>query len=290
MASNHTWIDADGGSHNLSSDAVGVTVLFGRAGFGMAPLRLNEDEIPLQDGGRLRSLNFLPRTFDLPLLLKRDTAGALDTLRRNVLWWFNPKRGDGKLRVTTRLGDQREIVCRSVDGLGLVENKESYTYRTLKAIVSLRSHDPHWRAVNATTTTYTLAANPQTWFPIFPLRLGASTLFDNPMVNNTGDVETWPSWIITGPGDDPILRNLTSGEIIDLTGKSLGVGETIEIDTSPGVKTVKSGAGANLFGSMSSTSSLWALKVGNNSLSLELSGVTAASSIQLTYRLRYLGI
>ena len=285
------WIDADGTPHTLSSDAEGVTILYGRSGLFMAPPLPIEDVVPLQDGGKLRSITYGPRIINLPLLLRAASQTTLRTLKRDIMGWFAPDRGDGILRVTAPGGDQREIVCRLVDGLGIEQTATSRGYLSQKLVLGLKSWDPHWRAVNATQISYQLAASTATFFPWFPIRLTNSTIFSEFSVDNTGDVKTWPSWVIVGPGDDPVLRNVTMGKLIDLTGYSLAVGETVVIDTSPGVKSVVDQDGVNIFSSLSNTSSLWPLERDSNALSIELSNAVAAvSEIQLTYRLRYFSV
>jgi hypothetical protein len=103
-----------------------------------------------------------------------------------------------------------------------------------------------------------------------------------------GDVETWPEWIITGPGENIVLRNMSTDEVTSLE-VSLDVGETITIDTKPFHKTVTKNDGTNLFYTLTDESSLWALQEGSNSIQIEMANATTDSNIQLTYRNRYWG-
>ncbi len=134
-----------------------------------------------------------------------------------------------------------------------------------------------------------MVASTPSFFPIFPLRLTSSQIAVDSTVTNAGDVATWPVWTIKGPGTTITLRNLTTGENLIFLSTVLGSGESIAIDTRPGLKTVTKQDGSNLFNDLDVTSSLWALPRGDSAIRLEMSGVDAtASSLQLNYRQRYL--
>lgn len=285
MSETLTWIDADGNSYDLSGQTDREWLL-GTQGRFMPPFRFVENEVPLQPGARLRTVKTLPREVDIPLLFKAASETALRTLVRDYLHRFNPGRGDGKLRVTAPGGDQRELNCRYAGGMQLVEAGEKFGFRQ-RMVLTFRAFDPYWYATSDTTDTYT-TGTPATFFPFFPLRLTSSTIFASPTINNTGDVECWPVWTITGPGSSIALRNLTTDKLISLS-TTLAAGETITIDTRPGKKTVTKNDGTNLYGDLSSDSELWPLERGNNSVQIEMSSATSASQVVISYRLRYLG-
>jgi hypothetical protein len=280
-----SWIDADGTEYDLTSG--NYRVLMGAEGRFMPPFSFAEETVPFQYGSVLRQVTIQPREVDLPLLVKATDRIELRLRLRELLHVFNPVRGDGKLRVTAPDGSQRELYCRYIGGLEISESTDSKGPSWQKLILVLKAFDPFWYDTITNVRTFT-AGEPATFFPFFPVRLSSSTVFADTSVENTGDIETWPEWIITGPGSDIYLRNLTTGEILHLN-TTLQEGETITIDTRPGKKTVKKSDGTNLFGSLSDDSSLWALRQGNNNIRIEMSSATGNSSVQLSYRNRYLG-
>jgi len=101
-----------------------------------------------------------------------------------------------------------------------------------------------------------------------------------------GDVECWPKWIITGPGTNPILTNVTTGEILTLTITLTG-GQILTIDTNPSSLSITREDASVHWDAVSSSSTLWSLAAGHNDITLVMSGTTSASQLQLLYRQRW---
>lgn len=272
-----SYIDANGREFELKY------VLKGLDGRFMPPVSYVEDEIPFQYGSRARQLKVAPREVDLPFLIKGASRQELRTKVREIINTFNPMIGDGRLQVTSYDGSQRELYCRYAGGLEFEESGLNFQ----KFILVLRAFDPFWYDTNTIVETFTIG-EPATFFPMFPLRLSSSTVFADTTIENSGDVETWPEWIIKGPGEKIIFYNLTTGEKLFLN-TSLLEGETITIDLKPGKKTIKKNDGTNLFGTLTDDSTLWALQQGVNNIRIEMSNATLQSSVQLSYKNRYLG-
>jgi phage-related protein len=280
------WIDSSGLEHPLSIQN-NFSVMKGMKGRFMPPISFVEDEVPFQPGSRIRNVKIKPKDIDIPLYIQASSEIELRQKIRECLRMFNPLNGDGKLKVVSPDESQREIFCRYSTGLEGSESKDEKGNLWQIVLLVFRAFDPYWYDTITNVQNFT-TGQPATFFPIFPLRLSSSTVFADISVDNTGDLETWPEWIITGPGENIFLRNLTTGETINLA-TSIGVGETITIDTKPGKKTVKKNDGTNLFSYLSNASSLWALQEGNNSIRIEMANATDESSVQLSYRNRYWG-
>jgi hypothetical protein len=253
----------------------------------MPPISFVEDEVPLSPGSRLRTVKVGAREFDLSILIDGTSEADVRNKTRNLLRIFNPLNGDGKIRIVSADGSQREINCRYSSGLQISEKEGSKIGNIQTVVLVFRAFDPFWYDT-ATQVQKFITGQPATFFPFFPLRLSSSTVFADISINNDGDVETWPEWIITGPGSGIIIRNLTTGEVSNLN-TTLQIGETITIDTRPGKKTVKKNDGTNLFAMLSDDSSLWSLQPGTNNIRIEVSNATVDSSVQLSYRNRYWG-
>lgn len=287
MADRISWIDSDGNEYPLTSD-YNFKVLSGLVGRFMPTIAFTEDEIPFQAGSLLRNVKVKARDIDIPLLIKADSEIALRQKIRDCLRMFDPQRGDGRIRVSTVDGSQREIYCRYSGGM---EGKEDRNFKGLvwmNLILVFHAFDPYWYDSSTIIQNFTLNDSPGSFFPILPLQLASSTVFADTTISNTGDVEAWPEWIVEGPCDSIVLNNLTTGDVTSLA-VSLDIGETITIDTRPFQKTITKNDGTNLFYTMSDDSSLWSFQTGDNSIQLELSNATADSQIQLSYRNRYLG-
>jgi hypothetical protein len=270
-----TWTDPDGASTTLT-DVAGIT------GRGLPPVDFQDLVVPLQPGSSFRSVRDKARDLVVPILILGDSKTDYRTQLRDLAAQLHPSTSPGVLQVDTVDGLTRELDAWYVDGFQWVEETPNWMVPSLL----FRACDPYWRDADWTQVDYT-TGTVATFFPFFPLRLSSSEVFASATIDNDGDVDTWPVWNITGPGSGLILRNLTTGLLLSLTA-TLGAGESVEIDTTPGAKTVTKNDGTNLFGSLSTDSELWALAAGSNSIQIELTGATSASVVSLRYRRRYL--
>lgn len=284
-----TWIDSNGVSVSID-DGLNYTLLLGANGLHMPPVSTIEDDVPDQAGTSLRKIKIEARELDLPLVVRGNTELDVRNNLRALMRVFNPLKGDGRLRVTSYDGSQRELYCRYIGGLEIDESPRVRGHNWQKSIIVLKAFDPFWYDTATQVKKFT-SGEPVPFFPLFPLRLNSSNVFADTTIDNTGDVETWPEWIVTGPGEQIKLRNLTTGEIMyfEHEDAKLGIGESITITTKPFQKKIIKNDGSNLFYTLSEESSLWALQDGNNAIRLEMSGATEESSIQLSYRNRYWG-
>lgn len=283
-----TWIDPDGAETTLLVDW-DVTGRFS------PPTRFEEEGIPEQDGMRLRAVHHGARDFVLPLWIEGASESDLRTKMRSLVSSMNPLRGDGRIRVTSPIGDQREIVCRAASGLEMGERiGDTSGPEVQKAAVVFRAWEPYWQdAADVVSGPWTVGGSPGSFFPIFPLRLASSEVFASVTVVNTGDVDAWPVWTITGPGANPRIRNLTTGKDFYLPAYTIQPGEVVTIDTRPtGAtrKTVTSNTVGNLYGRLSGTTALWPFARGSNSVQIEMGSATTATAIQVSRRHRYLAV
>lgn len=275
------WIDADGAETDLH-DGSELLTLAGMNGREMPAWKLISDEAPLADGSQLLLAKTASRDLDLPLLIRGSNRAALQQKLRALAWAFNPRRGDGKLRVTSADGSQRVLTCRYVRGLESEDNGLSWK----KVVVTLRAFEPYWEAA-AETSQNISAGEVSAFFPIFPLLLMVSGLFATATITNSGDAVAWPIWTIYGPGSNPKIINVSSEKRFELS-LSLQSNQHVEIDTRPGHKTVTLSTGENVFHLLSAASSLWGLELGNNSIRIELEDNDENSYVRLRYVERYL--
>jgi hypothetical protein len=262
-------------------------VIKGMLGRGSMPIGFVEDEVPDLPGAVIRRIKKLVRVVGVPMLF---SGGSKDVIRADLAALaakLDPARGAGRLRILRVDGSLRELNCYYSGGLEGDESAGGPTHQL--AVISFRAEDPYWYDPATVTVVYN-SGGAGAFFPIFPLRLGTSQVFTGAIENNLGDVEAWPIWTITGPGDTLVLTNNTTGETLHLN-YALLTGESLVIDTRPGHKTVVKNDGTNLFGFLDFggvTSALWSLARGNNDLTIELSGINpAVTRVQLSYQRRY---
>jgi hypothetical protein len=285
------WIDPAGVPTLLDVD-------WDASGRFMPDVAHEEDGVPGQPGARHRASRYKPREFTLKLTLSAADEPSLRTAQRQLVYAMDPTRGEGIIRVQSPIGDVREIGCYYTAGLGMDEKPGTNGPGMQQAAVTFRAYDPYWREPLDEIRSFTVGPSPS-FFPFFPLRLTSSEIAVDVTVVN-GDVEAWPVWTITGPGSGIVLRNLTTGQSLVFRATALGAGESIVIDTRPGIKTVTLNSqnplfsasvydGTNLAPDVGITSALWSLKAGPNATRLEMAGaIVGASALQLRYRRRYL--
>jgi phage-related protein len=278
------WIDSNGIPYDFETD---MKKLSGMNGHFMPPISFVEDKIPYQAGTKLRQVNVEPRDIDVPIFLKAKNEIELRNKMREITRMLNPLNGDGILKTIAPDGSQRELSCRYISGFEGNDDRDSKGVYWQRAIFVFRAFDPFW--YDTITQVYSFTpGKPATFFPVFPMRLTSSSVFADDTVENNGDVETFPEWIINGPGENINLKNLTTGEVLSLD-YFLANGETVTIDTRKGKKSIIKNDGTDLFHTLSDESSLWSLKEGKNNVRIEISNTLPASSVQISYKNCYWG-
>jgi Siphovirus-type tail component, C-terminal domain len=292
------WIDPTGAQTPMDLDSFvaanqsGVLALIGRQNFFGVPTAIVADRIPMQPGAREKYVQIDPNNPFLPIAVKAPSETELAQARRALKWSMNPQRGMGVLRNTAADGVQRDLNCKLVDGLRGDESDQTRGPGWFTAGLSFYAADPYWYDTADTIQNFVMTGTPPLFLasPFLPIKLGASGIGTSFTVSNSGDVEAWPIWQITGPGSAITLTNTTTGDSLVLTITLASSAQILTIDTRPGKKTVKREDGSNQFAAVSSTSSLWNLATGANAISIAMSGTTSASLVQLIYRQRYEGV
>lgn len=103
--------------------------------------------------------------------------------------------------------------------------------------------------------------------------------------DNDGDESTPPIFIITGPGTNFVLQNITTGEVLNIN-TTIGSGEQVTINVKE--RTVFLG-NTNIYGLVSGT--FWELQAGENEIHFNAqSGVGANTLLEVDYRHAYKGV
>lgn len=275
----------------VSSESVVLTdygtIIRGKTGI-LAPETTLETQ---RLGGILRMSAYRQerRPVDLPYFLEGDSPNEPDPVdvygkARAILDVL--RLGEGTLRVQRDDGVERELrSCYYRDGL----REQNLPGDALRTVLSFDALDPYWYATADINVEYTNAGTPTpSFFPFFPLRLLYSQIVDSQIINNPG-VECWPIWTITGPGSSLSLVNQTTGKTTIWTG-TLTAADVLEIDTRPLFKTIRKN-GANAWSNVpASTSELWSLATGDNSILVTMTDVTVETVARLTFTPRYISL
>lgn len=287
-----TLIDVDGTAHALTREN-GISTRVGMEGAAGPSVSMNEDKLAYSPGTQLRRLSTNPTRVTIPMLLEASSGAGVEGLLDDLRTWTFPgteyqdEPTPFIFRVNRDDGTSREIECVYAGGL---EGNDSLGRRDAHHRLNLIGHaaDAYWSDIADTVVTFTSGAGLPSWFPYYPYYLSPSTVLAELAVDNTGHLEAWPIWTITGPGSGPIITNMDTGELFTF-GATLAAGETITVDTRPRRKTAVRTGGTEVSGLMSSTSTYWPLAKGVNTVRVVLSSVGSGSSVALNYRRRWIG-
>lgn len=291
-----TWVDPDGGEWPLSTPDVGWFTVNGPAGWGSTPIELVVDPLP-RGGEQVRYIRSKPRRLQWPLYIGGDThLEFLDRLRRLTrAFTRTTQRGvPGWLRVA-RSGTSRyrQIACFYEEGF---EGASGENHLFARPVLQLYCPDGYWSGdVPVVARREFTVPDPDdvvSFYRPFMSVSGSKVVSsgDGPpatTIVNSGDVDAWPTWTITGPLSELTAVNLTTGARFKLTYTVLA-GQSVTITTNrPSVR----GPGGNLSRYVDWLNplgtELWSLLEGPNEVSFVALGAGPGTSVELSFVPRY---
>jgi len=267
----------DRGSIVLGDDS-GVRLLQGMQGRFAPPFGLGERESVAREGALLQRVRAQPRDVSLPLLVSGDDLrGGWRELMRVA----NPLSGDVRVRFSYGDGSSRTLTGR-VSDVSAAEDAASAGPSWLRTDVTLRCHDPFWLS-DVEELVFDLSPSP--WFPMPPYEITSGLVAGTVSIDNDGDAPAWPLWRIRGPGGP---FSATLGDHVLLVDRVLDIGETVEVDTRPGRKTVVDGDGVNRYPDLDDHAELWPLPPGRSDVLVSMPDGTDATRLTLSFQRRHL--
>lgn len=282
------WIpvDNDGAPFAFHDPAAGIWVRErGISGRGVPPVELTAEAVAGMSGERLRNVRHGSREVAFPLTVVADTTTDLRARVHDLASQIDALKGSGTLRRTYD-GVARDLTAIYAGGLEFVEAEDADAIgrRHATAVLVFKAHDPYWRSAVDSSVAWSSIA-PDDFFPILPLVLAADTVLGTQEIVVDGDLPTWPRWTILGPGTDIEIANEDTGEILGWSGTLIS-GDVLEIDTTPGVKTVRLNGGS-VFESLTAWE-LWALRPGSQTVTVTVSGSSDETSVTAYWRPTFL--
>ena len=275
------------------------------SGLGTPPIEYITQRGPFQDGVTVKDFFLGPRL--IQLLIRQEFCDRLD-------WWdgraalLDAIRPNRQLTATGAVpgvlewclpdGRRRQINTFITEGPRF-EPRVLGTWDELAFQEALRfvAHDPLFFDPIEVVSAFALGLDSDLIFPItFPIQFGSGEVSDTLNITYVGTWKTFPTIVIVGPLENPIIRNVTTGEKLEFS-IDIAAGRTVTIDLAYGVKTVVDDLGNNLIGNLSADSNLatWHLAPdpeatdGLNVITLTGLNPTGATSVELRYFTRYFG-
>ncbi|WP_340376606.1 phage tail domain-containing protein [Streptomyces sp. SS7] len=265
----------------------------GATGLDLPPFELHSDDSPNLDGSMFRGARAAARQILLPVFVYGIDRKTLRSFKRRLANALNPKSGYCVLTFIESSGIARRIQCYYAGGMEGNESADSSGFRWISYGIQLVCTDPWFYGDTEIGANWSFgSAQPFLGSHFFPLTLGKGTPSNGTLtITNTGDIEAWPVWTITGP--------IKSFEFTGPDGTSWGIpaqaggadvlqaGRTLTVDCRPGYKTLLDDQGTNYFPLMSSGPSLWSVPPGTSTGQAELVSGSGTPTVKMTLFPRY---
>lgn len=287
-----TYYDPTGTAWPLTSPDVGwFTLADSVSGMGAAPYTLTTDPHP-RGGSRLRHVQVQSRTIVWPLMIQGADHTEFVSRWRALARAFTRtlREGPGTLEVARPDGTRRQIDVHYQEGFdGLGNAQSGITWDS--AVLSLYCEDPYWVDPVPRTVTREYGTGEDYLVP-FP-SVSSGQVLGATTVDNPGDIEVWPEWTISGPASLVTFTHTGKGESFVLNPSATGVahgnllaGQSVTVNTDPA--RVRYQDGTNWIATLNwPGAQLFSLSPGSNSVTFQLDGSAAGSSVSMTFHPRY---
>lgn len=210
--------------------------------------------------------------------------------RRRIVEMFNPLLGPGVLRIVQESGVDREIDCILAESL-MLPSDDFMGVGAYRAVARFRSHGvPAFRDHNMKSQAIGAYSNAGFMFPWqFPRQFAQSGYAATINITNVGDIDTPVKIAMNGPMVDPIFYHANQAKRIQLSPLTIGLGDTIYIDTNPASYAVQVN-GVDAWNLLQSGADFWQLTPGINTIIMDMGGTTVQTTGTISWYDRYLGL
>jgi hypothetical protein len=273
-------------------------------GYGMSPIQYVEQQGALQHGTTIYDYKLQKRI--IQWLIRQSGCSRWDYWEKRAMFLniLRPNRhtlnnfGPGKLRKYLPNGTKRDIDV-NIEFGPIFSTPTGWDEWGFTEAIRFVAADPTFYDPTALSVSASLAvAITELEFPItFPIEFGNSLINSTPTINYTGTWLTYPTITITGPLSGLQLTNTATGEIIIFSHEISAAG-TVVISLQYGNKSVISGSGTNLIGSILPQSDLATFHIapapeaagGVNPMHVIGAGAGNTTNISISYNTRDIGL
>lgn len=218
----------------------------------------------------------------LPLMVTGRDSGDFLVQSRAFMASLNPRQ-EGVLEVIRPDGERRSQRCRYQSGADLTLTLDPVASCRATYGITWATADPYWTG-DPITLSYEFDPG-DAFFPGPPFTLGKGLTLNNAKITNPGDVASFAVWRVYGP-----FTGFTVGLAGVTTAVSLtkSAGQWVEIDTTPGVKSIRDETGVNRFSAATVVDMSAQIPPGVDlPLSLTVTGAAVGSKVDLSFTPRY---
>lgn len=290
------YVRPDGVKYRLHAPP--SSVVMQEEGFGTPPLNYIVDSAPFQNGDNVRAFTLGPRPVQLVVMQNFCTRAAYWNGRASLLDTIRPNRitdyaSPGKLLYYLGNGTKRQLDVFLDEGPGFQPDQDGWRKLSFTEVLRFTAHNPTWYDPSQNTATFVQSSELTLPFTL-PFILGGLSFTTT--VQYDGTWESFPTIVFTGPLTGATIINNDTGDKISLA-YTIPDGYYVTVVLN-GEKTVTRSDGLNLLPYLTSDSDLTAFSLvpdpiaplGANSITVNGTGATGASSIALYWYNRYFGI
>jgi hypothetical protein len=250
-------------------------------GFGVPPAEVRIEN-SAGDGGVFRHAKRGVRRMDLPITVLGSTRASVQTkLRRLAKLTQN---SFGPLTLEARYSDGEVLKLQAYYTGGAESQWGSSAGLTwCRWALSLSAPQPYWQSATVEQFTIGQASTGRGLLPeLSKLKISSSQALGTILIDNSGDVPTFPLYRVIGPVEDLVIANDEGGfSFIE----PVLEGETIFINTENG--SVVDQDDVNRYDMLGPAPKLFRLPVGESALTISGTGATEGTRIDVYYSLRY---
>lgn len=262
----------------ITFDWQNYMLLNGLKGFGVPDTKVRIDS-SATEGGIFRYSKRGIREVDLPIHVAGLNRADTETKLRRLANILQNGKGAARLTATNTTGDSFYLDVYYMGGAETVYG-DTGNYVFAEWLVTLQAPQPYWQSGNASTFSVGSGTTGRGLLPqLTKLKLTSSQALGTVVVNNTGDVPTYPVWTLYGP-----LATVTISPVGGngfTYNAAIASGDVVTIDTFKG--TVTNTAGTNLYGNLASAPKLFTLDPGTTSVTVSGTGAGSGTLITCTY-------
>ena len=298
------YISPDGEIYQFSNKQ--DKFIFPIDGLGMAPIRYVTQRGPYQHGVTMLDYFLEPRIVQVRHRRTSCSRTDLWDARFDLLDAVRPNRQainslePGVLRKIMPDGTQRDINVIVQAGPSYDSDlRNGWDEWAIDDIIRFVAHDPTFFDPTQVETIFNFSTFEELVFPAeFPISFFASTFDETDTIEYDGSWLSYPEIIMTGPMNNPIITNTTTGEKIELD-YNIAAGEIVTITTEYGNKAITNADGDNLIGTLTTDSDLATFHIapdpeatdGENEIRVQGAGAdSAVTQMVVKYYTRYIGI
>lgn len=263
-------------------------------GLGLAPVRRLKERGPQQHGSTDVGFLLDERMLNLALLITGRTLAEMDVYRDALAEILKPLENTPiKLRLTRDNGSVRQLDCHVTGMVDFPNTLEQRIGASQQVVVQLEASDPipYDPALrNIVFDSMSTGGGFQVPMQVLLAYSGGTSINVIQTLNYAGKWATSPIIYVAGPATDLVITNVTTGKKLDFTGRTIGPGDTYEIDLRYGYKSVRDSNGDLQNAALTDDSDLvtWSFVPGINDIHVVIpSGMDATSQIRVEFRDKY---